>query len=131
MTGGIIMVLGGTGVNFGAGMSGGLAYVFDEDGRFANQCNKAMIEIEKIEISNDFDETTIFEKENFLGNDDIRIKTMLKRHINYTNSEKAKEILGNFDINIKKFFKVFPIDFRRALEQSIINNIEKKEKIIR
>ena len=131
MTGGIIMVLGGTGVNFGAGMSGGLAYVFDEDGRFANQCNKAMIEIEKIELSNDFDENTIFEKENFLGNDDIRIKTMLKRHINYTNSEKAKEILGNFDINIKKFFKVFPIDFRRALEQSITNNIEKKEKIIR
>ena len=125
------MVLGGTGVNFGAGMSGGLAYVFDKDGTFANQCNKAMIEIEKIELSNDFDENKIFEKENFLGNDDVRIKTMLKRHINYTNSEKAKEILGNFDINIKKFFKVFPIDFRRALEQSITNNIEKKEKTIR
>ena len=131
MTGGIVMVLGKTGVNFGAGMSGGIAYVFDEEGKFFDQCNKAMIEVQKIELSNEFDQNKIFEKENFLENDDIRIKEMLKRHINYTNSEKAKRVLQDFDVNVKKFFKVFPIDFRRALEQSITSKLEKKEKIFR
>ena len=130
MTGGIVMVLGKTGVNFGAGMSGGIAYVFDEEGDFEEKCNKSMVEIHRIKKSDEIDEKSIFEKISLLNRDELRIKLMLKRHLNYTNSDKAKMILNNFDKNLKSFYKVFPLDFRRALEQSIELDMDKKEKAI-
>ena len=130
MTGGIVMVLGKTGVNFGAGMSGGIAYVFDEEGDFEDKCNKSMVEIHRIKKSDEIDEKSIFEKISLLNRDELRIKLMLKRHLNYTNSDKAKMILNNFDKNLKSFYKVFPLDFRRALEQSIELDMDKKEKAI-
>ena len=130
MTGGIVMVLGETGVNFGAGMSGGIAYIYDKNNTFEGKCNKTMVEVQKIKLSNDSDQNNVFDKNTLLEKDDLRIKLMLKRHINYTNSPKAREILDNFDSNISKFYKVFPLDFKNALEQSIKSKLEKKEKLV-
>ena len=124
------MVLGETGVNFGAGMSGGIAYIYDKNNTFEGKCNKTMVEVQKIKLSNDSDQNNVFDKNTLLEKDDLRIKLMLKRHINYTNSPKAREILDNFDSNISKFYKVFPLDFKNALEQSIKSKLEKKEKLV-
>ena len=130
MTGGIVTVLGKTGVNFAAGMSGGIAYVFDEDGDFEKNCNTAMVEILKVKKSDETNKKFIFEKNSFLDRDDLRIKLILKKHFNYTNSLKAKMILNNFDKNLKKFYKVFPLDFKKALEQSMNMDLNKKEKVM-
>ena len=131
MTGGIIMVLGKTGVNFGAGMSGGIAYIYDEHEEFEVKCNKAMVDIHRIEKSDDIETKAIFEKVSLLERDELRIKLMLKRHLNYTNSFKAKSILNDFENCIKKFYKVLPIDFKRALEQNIkSDDLKRKEKMI-
>ena len=89
-----------------------------------------MVEVQKIKLSNDSDQNNVFDKNTLLEKDDLRIKLLLKRHINYTNSPKAREILDNFDSNISKFYKVFPLDFKNALEQSIKSKLEKKEKLV-
>ena len=125
MTGGIVMVLGNTGVNFAAGMSGGIAYVFDESSNFESKCNLSMVEILKINRSDDQRSEQIFDKYSLLTNDEIRIKEMLKRHVNYTNSIKAKSILDDFENNLKRFYKILPIDFKNALLKSdnLDNNI--------
>ena len=115
MTGGIVLVLGKTGVNFGAGMSGGIAYVYDEDGDFKEKCNQSMVELLKIDSLNIGNKDKIFDKYNFLENDELRIKEMLKRHVNYTNSSKAKLIMDNLDNELKKFVKVLPVDFKKVL----------------
>ena len=127
MTGGIIMVLGNTGVNFGAGMSGGIAYVYDEDADFKEKCNQSMVELEQIDSLNIGNKDKIFDKYNFLDNDELRIKEMLKRHVNYTNSSKAKMIMDNLDNEMKKFVKVLPVDFKKVL-LSKDDNFEKKSK---
>ena len=90
MTGGIVMVLGNTGVNFAAGMSGGIAYVYDESDNFESKCNLSMVEILKIDRSKNQRLDNIFDKYSLLTNDDVRIKEMLKRHVNYTNSLKSE-----------------------------------------
>tara|TARA_B100000700_G_C14727739_1_gene706874 strand:- start:407 stop:808 length:402 start_codon:yes stop_codon:yes gene_type:complete len=124
MTGGIVMVLGNTGVNFAAGMSGGIAYVYDESDSFESKCNLSMVEILKINRSENQGFDNIFDKYSLLTNDEVRIKEMLKRHINYTNSLKAKSILDDFENNFKKFYKVLPIDFKNALlKSSNLDNI--------
>ena len=130
MTGGIIMVLGRTGVNFAAGMSGGIAYVFDENSEFEKNCNKAMVQVNRVISSKKTDTDNIFDKSSLLDRDDLRIKMMLKRHINYTNSKKAKNILEDFNSNLKNFYKVFPLDFREALEQSIKSKNKKSKKVL-
>ena len=130
MTGGIIMVLGKTGVNFAAGMSGGIAYVFDENSEFEKNCNKAMVQVNRVISSKKTDTDNIFDKSSLLDRDDLRIKMMLKRHINYTNSKKAKNILEDFNSNLKNFYKVFPLDFRKALEQSIKSKNKKSKKVL-
>jgi len=127
MTGGIVLVLGKTGVNFGAGMSGGIAYVYDEDGNFKEKCNQSMVELEKIDSLNIGNKDKIFDKYNFLENDELRIKEMLKRHVNYTNSSKAKFIMDNLDNELKKFAKVLPVDFKKVL-LSKEDNFKEKSK---
>ena len=127
MTGGIVLVLGKTGVNFGAGMSGGIAYVYDEDADFKEKCNQSMVELEQIDSLNIGNKDKIFDKYNFLENDELRIKEMLKRHVNYTNSSKAKMIMDNLDNEMKKFVKVLPVDFKKVL-LSKDDNFEKKSK---
>ncbi|MCT4541933.1 MAG: glutamate synthase large subunit [Vallitalea sp.] len=100
MTGGIAVIIGSTGRNFGAGMSGGIAYVLDEIGDFEeNRCNYQLVVTEKIE--DEYDINTI--------------KTLLEKHAAYTNSEKAKEILDNFDSYIDKFIRVISPAYKEVL----------------
>ncbi len=126
MTGGIVMVLGDTGINFGAGMSGGIAYVYDENKKFQKRCNFSMVEITQLQESSKLEKRNIFNKYSFLENDKTRIKEMLEKHLSYTNSPKASKILKNFNKEINNFVKVLPIDFKNAIEKTKIEKIESK-----
>ena len=99
MTGGRIVVLGPTGINFGAGMSGGIAYVYDEGGQFDSLCNTDMIDLDPLNAA-----------------DEKELKTLIENHVKYTGSPKAKRILENWDRECEFFVKVFPMEYRRALE---------------
>jgi len=101
MTGGRVAVLGKTGRNFGAGMSGGIAYVYDIDGNFTRRVNPMDVELEKVEASNEVAE----------------LKAMIEKHIEYTNSSRAKEILESWEENIGKFVKVISPKYRELLAQ--------------
>jgi glutamate synthase (ferredoxin) len=108
MTGGRVTVLGKTGKNFAAGMSGGIAYVLDEDSDLYKKLNKGMVSFEAVTEKYD-----IFE-----------LKEMITEHVKYTNSVKGKEILENFTSYLPKFKKIIPHDYRRML-QTIIRMEEK------
>jgi glutamate synthase (ferredoxin) len=99
MTGGRVVVLGSTGRNFGAGMSGGIAYVFDEDGRFADRCNLETVDLEALEAS-ELEE----------------LEEMVRRHAAYTHSARARHLLTLWEDVKAKFVKVMPKDYRRMLE---------------
>ena len=94
-----VVVLGKTGKNFAAGMSGGIAYVLDEDNDLYTRMNKEMVFSE--EVSNKYDV--------------MELKDMIKEHVAFTNSEKGKEILDNFSEYLPKFKKVIPYDYNRML----------------
>lgn len=98
MTGGRVVVLGPTGINFGAGMSGGIAYVYDADGRFDSLCNTDMIDLDPLDES-----------------DEKELKHLIENHLKYTGSPKAKRILANWDRERELFVKVFPMEYRCAL----------------
>jgi glutamate synthase (NADPH/NADH) large chain len=101
MTGGTIVILGGVGKNFGAGMSGGIAYVLDEKGNFIDKCNKQIVEIKPINYK------------------DIDIvKRLLKTHYEYTESSKAKEVLMNWDMYEGKFLKVCSPAYEKGFIES-------------
>ena len=100
MTGGRVVILGATGRNFAAGMSGGIAYVLDVDGTFASRCNKQMVSLEKL---SDIDEIQ-------------EVRAMIQRHLDYTRSAVAKTILDAWDAHVPQFVKVMPKDYERALE---------------
>ncbi len=99
MTGGRVVVLGRTGVNFGAGMSGGLAYVYDETRNFDARCNLDMVDLELV-VS---------------ARDKAELKGLLEKHLRYTGSRKAERILANWDDQLPYFIKVFPMEYRRVL----------------
>lgn len=99
MTGGRVVVLGPTGVNFGAGMSGGIAYVLDNTGMFDGSCNLDMIDLELVRDAADEGE----------------LRGMIERHIHYTGSKHATAILENWQDALPRFVKVFPTEYRRAL----------------
>ena len=115
MTGGTIIVLGVSGRNFAAGMSGGIAYVLDEDGTFAKRCNGAMVALEPL--------ASEAEQEAKLGRelwhkglaDEAHVRHLLERHARYTGSARAKTILERWSEYRAKFVKVFPHEYRRAL----------------
>jgi glutamate synthase (NADPH/NADH) large chain len=114
MTGGCVVVLGPTGVNFAAGMSGGLAYVHDPDGIFADRCNKAMVSLEKVEPAKNAMTPHDF-KGDMLDHDEMRLKTLIERHAHYTDSDVAKSLLARWGEARGEFVKVMPDDYRRAL----------------
>ena len=118
MTGGIVVVLGKVGRNFGAGMSGGIAYVLDEEDNFKKLYNSEMIELEKILNS---DESVI--SDNLLKHDKERLRNLIENHFRYTNSPKAKNILDNFDNYLPKFIKIMPTEYKKVL----IKMYEKKD----
>ena len=127
MTGGVVVVLGETGRNFGAGMSGGIAYVLDEKDKFKDLFNPQMIELENISTENGRGNENFYDS--LLFNDSDRLKKLIENHIRYTNSEKAKNILENFEKYLPKFKKVMPIEFRKVLLENIqIKDIEKQDK---
>jgi glutamate synthase (NADPH/NADH) large chain len=115
MTGGIVIVLGQTGRNFAAGMSGGIAYVLDEDGTFEQRCNRAMVELQEMpewiegEMHGDLSDMTQF--------DNARLHILITRHARFTGSRRAAEILANWRDYLPKFRKVMPLEFSRALAE--------------
>ncbi|HMR02839.1 MAG TPA: glutamate synthase large subunit [Candidatus Competibacter phosphatis] len=127
MTGGVVVVLGSTGRNFAAGMSGGLAYVFDESGDFTRRANLAMVELGPL---NDIEETLNVRvlrddwrglaeaalPEDMLRHDAHRLRILLARHHLHTGSEPAHHILEHWRESLPKFVKVMPLDYRRALQ---------------
>ena len=127
MTGGVTVVLGPTGRNFAAGMSGGIAYVLNEIGDFERRCNLAMVELEQISgdaartsavttIRGDGESRGISDfMQNMMGDDEPRLRRLIENHLHNTNSDRARYILENWDDFLPKFVKVMPVDYRRAL----------------
>jgi glutamate synthase (NADPH/NADH) large chain len=129
MTGGVVVCLGPTGRNFAAGMSGGIAYVLDEDGSFAKRCNLAMVELEPI-ASEDQALEALYHQGGDLEThgrvdvshdmtrfDALRLRRLVERHLNYTGSPVAQRLLDDWGASLPKFVKVMPVDYRRALNQ--------------
>jgi glutamate synthase domain-containing protein 2/glutamate synthase domain-containing protein 1/glutamate synthase domain-containing protein 3 len=113
MTGGRVVVLGATGRNFAAGMSGGIAYVYDEYGNFKYRCNPGMVELEKVSAE---DARTIY--------------NLVSNHNKYTQSEVAYKILDNFSRLIYKFVKVMPREYKRVLETKEIQEIPELQEVL-
>nr|MBA3696778.1 glutamate synthase subunit alpha [Methylotenera sp.] len=111
MTGGTVVVLGLTGQNFAAGMSGGVAYVYDEDGLFAKRCNMSMVSLEKIEPA----EASVGKIRHLNQPDETTLKTLIEKHAKYTGSVRANAILADWANYRTKFVKVMPNEYKRAL----------------
>ena len=109
MTGGIAVILGNTGRNFAAGMSGGIAYVLDRENRFSHYCNKELVDFDEMEL------------------EDISVLNgLIENHYQYTGSTVAKDILDNWQLSLTQFVKVMPRDYKRVL----LRNKGKLEKAI-
>jgi glutamate synthase (NADPH/NADH) large chain len=110
MTGGIVVCLGETGRNFAAGMSGGIAYVLDKKASFARRCNMEMVKLEAIKPdSNNADVTDMTTA------DEMRLKSLIQQHLDYTGSAVAKTILDDWEAHLGYFVKVMPTDYYNAL----------------
>ena len=110
MTGGRTVVLGTTGRNFAAGMSGGVAYVYDQQGDFDYYCNMQMVELTLIEDNYDMRE----------------LRELITKHYNYTNSPLAKRILDNWTTEVERFLKITPIEYKKVLQDEKLEAIKKK-----
>ncbi len=110
MTGGRVVVIGKTGRNFAAGMSGGIAYILNQDGNFEYYCNKGLVDLTPVEDYADIKE----------------LQFMLNKHLMHTNSEKAQEILVNWDKYLPMFVKVIPFEYKKVLEEQKLKELEKK-----
>ncbi len=99
MTGGVAVVLGPTGRNFGAGMSGGVAYVWDPHGEFPERVNTDMVDLEQLDAE-----------------DDLRLLSLVERHLKETDSAVAERLLSDWTTSLKQFVKVMPTDYRRVLD---------------
>jgi glutamate synthase (NADPH) large chain len=115
MTGGTVLVLGKTGRNFAAGMSGGIAYVYDEDGQFAERCNTAMVSLEKVLPAAEQTATVDPAIWHRGMTDDAQLKKLLDDHNRWTGSKRARELLDNWEASRGRFIKVFPNEYKRAL----------------
>jgi glutamate synthase (NADPH/NADH) large chain len=115
MTGGTVVVLGKTGRNFAAGMSGGIAYVYDEDGSFAGRCNTAQVALEKVLSSAEQEQTIELPIWHKGQTDEALLKKLVEDHHRWTGSLRARDILDNWSEARGRFVKVFPHEYRRAL----------------
>jgi glutamate synthase domain-containing protein 3 len=111
MTGGIVVVLGRTGVNFAAGMSGGIAYVYDETELFDTRCNLDMVDVESV----------------WAPEDARTLRTMIENHYRYTRSARAKMILEDWESRLPLFVKVMPVDYRKVLERMQLEEYRETE----
>jgi len=117
MTGGTVVVLGRTGRNFAAGMSGGVAYVYDEDGRFDGRCNLSMVALERI-LPADEQIASMAPGHWHRGQtDEEQLKKLLEDHSRYTGSRRARDLLDNWAAARSRFVKVFPTEYKRALAE--------------
>jgi glutamate synthase (NADPH/NADH) large chain len=115
MTGGTVAVLGITGRNFAAGMSGGIAYVFDADGEFAKRCNPAMVDLEPVLAESEQQGKIARHLWHRGETDEAVLKGLVESHVKLTGSRRAKEILEKWSECRARFVKVFPKEYRRAL----------------
>jgi glutamate synthase (ferredoxin) len=100
MTGGRVVILGPTGRNFAAGMSGGIAYVLDEAGEFPRNCNLEMVKLYPLEDPEEIEQ----------------VREMIRKHAEYTRSERAWKVLALWEEMVPRFVKVYPNDYRRVIE---------------
>ncbi len=129
MTGGVVVVLGRTGRNFAAGMSGGIAYVLDEDGTFHERCNLAMVELEPLPAEEEVSERVYHHAldleshgrvevmEDLSRYDAERLHLLITRHHRLTGSARAAELLADWKKYCPMFRKVMPVEYRRALAE--------------
>ena len=110
MTGGRVAILGKTGRNFAAGMSGGIAYVLDEAGNFDYYCNQGLVELSPVEDKTDIKE----------------LQDMISKHLTYTQSAVASKILTNWEAYLPKFVKVIPFEYKKVLEEQKLKELQKK-----
>jgi glutamate synthase (NADPH/NADH) large chain len=127
MTGGVVVVLGQTGRNFAAGMSGGVAYVYDPDGSFRSKVNAAMVDVDPVPATASDDDglgrpmqrgvdVHDWGMGDMLRHDADRLRVLLERHKLYTGSERAAELLADWQGTLGKFVRVMPKDYRKALQ---------------
>jgi len=134
MTGGTVIVLGETGRNFAAGMSGGIAYVFDEHGDFATKCNMAMVTLQPVlsSLEQQADDTALYHSVLRGGvgeSDEAILRNLIERHFKHTGSTRARNLLDDWARSRAKFVKVFPIEYQRALadlQQAAQSNLTQK-----
>jgi len=127
MTGGTVVVLGATGRNFAAGMSGGVAYVYDPLGDFEKKCNTAMVNLERVQSSKEqldkagwHSQARGAERES----DEAILKRLIERHFKHTGSTRARFLLDDWATGRSKFVKVFPTEYKRALEEMHNSSME-------
>merc|ERR1711862_841052 len=111
MTGGIMVCLGETGRNFAAGMSGGIAYVYDPDNNFPARCNMGLVGLETIDSDS--------EKEEVFG--------YIQEHVAATGSRVGADMLENWDSRCKDFVKVYPHDYKRVVEEELVQLLQKRQ----
>jgi len=106
MTGGVVVILGDTGVNFAAGMSGGIAYVYDRHQRFHRRCNHSMVALEQVKDEHRMEE----------------LYALIEKHYRYTNSQRAKSLINNWKRAVQDFVLVMPLEYRRILAKQVMPN---------
>ena len=117
MTGGTVVVLGQTGRNFAAGMSGGVAYVLDVDGQFAKRCNTTMVELLPVYSEAEQEAKVAREIWHMGRSDEAILRQLIEKHAHYTGSQRARLILDDWADYRAKFVKVFPNEYKRALSE--------------
>jgi glutamate synthase (NADPH/NADH) large chain len=139
MTGGVVVVLGKTGRNFAAGMSGGIAYALDEDGNFPTLCNMAMIELEPLIEEEEINARTYHHAADLESHgrvevmsdltryDTARLHLLISRHARFAGSRRAAHILAHWDAFLPKFRKVMPVEYRRALAELAKERVAKMQ----
>ncbi|MES2127765.1 MAG: glutamate synthase-related protein [Pseudomonadota bacterium] len=127
MTGGTVVVLGATGRNFAAGMSGGVAYVYDPDGDFERKCNTAMVNLEPVVSSKEQGPVSGWHSQTRDGEretDEAILRRLIERHFKHTGSTRARNLLDDWSVGRGKFVKVFPTEYKRALEEMHNSSME-------
>ena len=123
MTGGTVVVLGDTGRNFAAGMSGGVAYVFDPERKFKAFCNLAMVDLDPVLANQEQKDTVGMQTWHSMvrgaerETDEVILKRLVENHFRYTGSFRARDILSNWNASRSLFVKVMPKEYRRALAE--------------
>jgi len=127
MTGGTVAVLGDTGRNFAAGMSGGVAFVYDPKGEFEARCNMTMVNLERVLASKDQTDPAAWHSQSRTSgreSDEAILRRLIERHFKYTGSTRARNLLDDWANSRSKFVKVFPTDYKRALEEMHFSSME-------